>query len=97
MRGLINVLKDPRAVHNRIGSKISSLSFDAIAKMLVDDTTGPRQESRSDTVITTLGIEPPEPDSEGYSQSDKVHRTLPDAVIYKELVRLYSWDHYEEE
>ena len=96
MRSLTNVLEDPQAVHNKIDSKLSSLSLDDIAKMLVDDTTGPAQESRSDTLITTLCIGHPEPDSEGYSKSDQVCRTLAGAVVYKELVDLYGRNRYKE-
>ena len=96
MRTLINVLEDQPAVDNRMDTKLSSLGLDAIAKMLVEDTTGSDQESKSDTLITTLCIGQPGPGDEGYFKSDKVCRTLAGAVVYKKLIALYGRNHYKE-
>ena len=89
MRTLINVFEDSQAVENRMDTKLNSLGLDAIAKMLVEDTTGSDQ-------ITTLCIGQPEPDDEGYSKSDKVCHTLAGAVVYKKLIELYGRNRYKE-
>ncbi len=97
MRHLIDVLgANPVAVVNQIDSKLNGLDFSAISKMLVENTTGPLEASRSHTLIMTLCRKLPAPGSEGYFQSDSVRRTLAGAGVYKALLRRYGQHHCDE-
>lgn len=58
--------------------------------------SGPDQGSRSHTLVMTLCLEPPAPGNERYLQTDKVHRTLTGAVVYKALLRHHGLEYYDQ-
>jgi hypothetical protein len=97
MRSLTTALQnDNTEVNSDIDAIIGTLDLTAIENMLLVNTPGAPEASRSHTLITTLCIEQPAPTDEKYFQSDILCHTPAGAIVYKALLRHYGQQYYQQ-